>query len=257
MLLAGRFPRWWWLPAGILFTFVAFVADPRAAVGDDDRRPQAAPHEAGLAAPRRSSARRESAERRSGSRTRASARPRRTPSPWGSARPRGSSSGTRCSTAATRRGEIRVVAAHEFGHVARRHIWKGLGWYVLIELPGLLRARVADRAARRDGPARGRAVRAARDHGLPPGGDAVLERRLPPLRGRGRLARARRRRTIPRRRSSSSAASVATTSSSPTRPAGRTSGSTTTRRWRSAWRWRRRGRPGGLDDGARRRACRT
>jgi STE24 endopeptidase len=33
-------------------------------------------------------------------------------------------------------GEIRVVAAHEFGHVARRHIWKGLGWYALIEIPG-------------------------------------------------------------------------------------------------------------------------
>jgi STE24 endopeptidase len=32
-------------------------------------------------------------------------------------------------------GEIRAVAAHEFGHVARRHIWKGLGWYALIEIP--------------------------------------------------------------------------------------------------------------------------
>ena len=29
------------------------------------------------------------------------------------------------------RGEIRVVLAHEFGHVARRHLWKGIGWTIL------------------------------------------------------------------------------------------------------------------------------
>jgi len=31
--------------------------------------------------------------------------------------------------------EIRVVAAHEFGHVADRHILKGLGWSALITIP--------------------------------------------------------------------------------------------------------------------------
>ena len=33
-------------------------------------------------------------------------------------------------------GEIKVVAAHEFGHVAHRHIWKGIGWSALITIPG-------------------------------------------------------------------------------------------------------------------------
>jgi STE24 endopeptidase len=33
-------------------------------------------------------------------------------------------------------GQIKVVAAHEFGHVAHRHIWKGLGWSALITIPG-------------------------------------------------------------------------------------------------------------------------
>jgi STE24 endopeptidase len=32
-------------------------------------------------------------------------------------------------------GEIKVVAAHEFGHIAHRHIWKGLGWSLLLTLP--------------------------------------------------------------------------------------------------------------------------
>jgi STE24 endopeptidase len=32
-------------------------------------------------------------------------------------------------------GEIRFVAAHEFGHVAHRHIWKGIGWSALIGIP--------------------------------------------------------------------------------------------------------------------------
>jgi STE24 endopeptidase len=34
--------------------------------------------------------------------------------------------------------EIKVVAAHEFGHVAHRHIWKGIGWSALITIPGFL-----------------------------------------------------------------------------------------------------------------------
>jgi STE24 endopeptidase len=33
-------------------------------------------------------------------------------------------------------GEIKVVAAHEFGHVAHRHIWNGIGWSALITIPG-------------------------------------------------------------------------------------------------------------------------
>jgi STE24 endopeptidase len=40
------------------------------------------------------------------------------------------------------------VLAHEFGHVARRHIWKGLAWYALFALPG---AWLVTRAVRRHG----------------------------------------------------------------------------------------------------------
>jgi STE24 endopeptidase len=32
-------------------------------------------------------------------------------------------------------GEVRTVVAHEFGHVARRHLYKGLGWTVLFAFP--------------------------------------------------------------------------------------------------------------------------
>src|SRR5918992_857927 len=31
--------------------------------------------------------------------------------------------------------EIRVLVAHELGHVAREHVWKGLGWVALLALP--------------------------------------------------------------------------------------------------------------------------
>jgi Zn-dependent protease with chaperone function len=34
--------------------------------------------------------------------------------------------------------EIELVAAHEFGHVAHRHIWKGLAWSLLLTLPAFL-----------------------------------------------------------------------------------------------------------------------
>jgi len=33
------------------------------------------------------------------------------------------------------RGEVRFVVAHEFGHVAHKHLWKGLGWTVLFASP--------------------------------------------------------------------------------------------------------------------------
>jgi STE24 endopeptidase len=44
--------------------------------------------------------------------------------------------------------EIELVAAHEFGHVARRHIWKGLAWSLLLTLPAFL---VVELATRRRG----------------------------------------------------------------------------------------------------------
>jgi STE24 endopeptidase len=41
--------------------------------------------------------------------------------------------------------EIELVIAHEFGHVAHRHIWKGLAWSLLLTLPGFLAVEWATR----------------------------------------------------------------------------------------------------------------
>lgn len=45
--------------------------------------------------------------------------------------------------------EVRVVLAHEFGHVARHHLWKGIGWTILFGFP--LAFLVARFTARRGG----------------------------------------------------------------------------------------------------------
>jgi STE24 endopeptidase len=45
-------------------------------------------------------------------------------------------------------GEIRVVLAHELGHLSREHIWKLVGWYALFAFPG---AFLIARATRRRG----------------------------------------------------------------------------------------------------------
>jgi STE24 endopeptidase len=44
--------------------------------------------------------------------------------------------------------ELEVVVAHELGHLARRHIWKDVGWYALFVFPG---AWAIARATRRRG----------------------------------------------------------------------------------------------------------
>jgi STE24 endopeptidase len=42
--------------------------------------------------------------------------------------------------------ELVAIAAHELAHVGRRHIWKGLGWFALLAVPGVaLVAAVTDR----------------------------------------------------------------------------------------------------------------
>ena len=52
--------------------------------------------------------------------------------------------------------EIRVVLAHELGHLGRHHIWKLLGWYALLAIPGaFVIARITQR---RGGMARPEAV---------------------------------------------------------------------------------------------------
>ena len=44
--------------------------------------------------------------------------------------------------------EQKVVVAHELGHHARKHLWKGVGWYALFAIPG---AFVISRVTRRRG----------------------------------------------------------------------------------------------------------
>jgi len=46
-------------------------------------------------------------------------------------------------------GEVAIVAAHELGHVARDHVWKGLAWFALLALP--LLAAVSEVARLRGG----------------------------------------------------------------------------------------------------------
>jgi STE24 endopeptidase len=44
--------------------------------------------------------------------------------------------------------ELRIVIAHELGHLARNHIWKAVGWYALFAFPGTF---LIARATRRRG----------------------------------------------------------------------------------------------------------
>jgi STE24 endopeptidase len=135
MLLAGRFPSWWWLPAGALFTAVAFVLilvlPYFMTIGDRK------PHHTKLAAQVRALQDKEGIggtpvyiENASERTTAANAEsvgigPSARVVIWDTLLDGRYSP-----------GEIRVVAAHEFGHIARRHIWKGLAWYALIIIPG-------------------------------------------------------------------------------------------------------------------------
>jgi STE24 endopeptidase len=52
--------------------------------------------------------------------------------------------------------EIRVVVAHELGHLARSHIWKLIAWYALFAVPGAFL--IARATRRRGGMARPEAV---------------------------------------------------------------------------------------------------
>ena len=108
-------------------------------------------------------------------------------------------SGTRCSTAASRPGEVRVVVAHELGHVAHRHVLEGarLDGAALVPLLWLVTV-VARRAAASRIPA-ALPLRAARAAVLNLARRAGRERRLAPLRGGGGLVGAARRRTTRRR----------------------------------------------------------
>jgi Zn-dependent protease with chaperone function len=134
LLLAGRFPRYWWAIAGPLFTLVAFalIFLLPYVITLDTR----APHKTKLTAEVRALARKEGVgstpvrvEEVSDQTNAANAMaigigPSARVVIWDTLNP------PRFTP-----GEVRVVAAHEFGHVARRHIWKGVAWYALLTIP--------------------------------------------------------------------------------------------------------------------------
>jgi STE24 endopeptidase len=53
-------------------------------------------------------------------------------------------------------GELKVVVAHELGHLARHHLWKGVAWFALFAFPGTFVLAVVTR--RRGGMANPRSV---------------------------------------------------------------------------------------------------
>ena len=50
-----------------------------------------------------------------------------------------------------RERELLAVAAHELAHVARRHLWKGLAWFALLAVPGVVAVAWATERARPGG----------------------------------------------------------------------------------------------------------
>jgi STE24 endopeptidase len=151
LLLAGWFGRRWWLVAGPLVTLIAlllvFVLPWIETIGT---RP---PHHTKLAAQVRALARREGVGSTPLRIETVSDRTR-----TANAESIGIGPSARVviwDTFLNGRyspGEIKVVLAHEFGHIARRHIWKGLGWSALITVPGFFVLAAA--TARRGGMAR-------------------------------------------------------------------------------------------------------
>jgi STE24 endopeptidase len=135
LLLAGRFERAWWAIAGPVFTVVAFVLvlvlPYFMTIGTRG------PHHTKLAAQVRALERKEGV---GGTPIRIESVSDNTTAANAAAIGIGPSARVVIwDTLLDGRytpGQIKVVAAHEFGHVARRHIWKGLGWYALIEIPG-------------------------------------------------------------------------------------------------------------------------
>ena len=84
-------------------------------------------------------------------------------------------------------GEVRVVVAHELGHVAHRHMLKGIGWSALLVLPIAWLVTVAPGAAAASATRRALPFALLALVVLDFARGAVRERRLAPLRGGGGL----------------------------------------------------------------------
>jgi len=134
LLLAGRFGRRWWLVAGPLLAVISFALIfvlPYVLTAGDRK-----PHHTKLAAQIRGLARKEGV---GSTPLRIETASDRTTAANAEAVGIGPSARVVLwDTLLSGRysaGEIKVVAAHEFGHVARRHIWKGLAWSALLTIP--------------------------------------------------------------------------------------------------------------------------
>jgi STE24 endopeptidase len=154
MGLAGRLPRYWWIPNAAVFVgltlLFAFVTPWLIVNTHRLRDPQ-------LVATARQLARAEGVPN-----TRVEVQEVRTETSAPNAEAVGIGPGRRVVLWDTLLDgrfnvrEIRVVLAHEFGHLARNHIWKSVAWYALFALPGAFLIAVATR--RRGGMARPEAV---------------------------------------------------------------------------------------------------
>jgi STE24 endopeptidase len=151
LLLAGWLGRRWWLAAGPFLAAISFVLIlvlPYVVTAGDRK-----PHRTKLAAEIRAIARREGV---GSTPLRIETASDRTTAANAEAIGIGPSARVVLwDTLLSRRyspGEIKVVAAHEFGHVARRHVWKGLAWSALITIPAFFLLELATR--RRGGMAR-------------------------------------------------------------------------------------------------------
>ncbi|HEY1365576.1 MAG TPA: M48 family metalloprotease [Gaiellaceae bacterium] len=154
MGLAGRLPRYWWIPGAAVFVgltlLFAFVTPWLIVNTHRLRDPQ-------LVATARQLARAEGVPN-----TRVEVQEVRTETSAPNAEAVGIGPGRRVVLWDTLLDgrfnvrEIRVVLAHEFGHLARNHIWKSVAWYALFALPGAFLIAVATR--RRGGMARPEAV---------------------------------------------------------------------------------------------------
>ena len=83
--------------------------------------------------------------------------------------------------------ELRVVLAHEIGHLARHHIWKDVAWYALFAFPGVYLLMRITRRRGGMGDAGGGAARAARARRPRSARAAASERDLASSRGGGGL----------------------------------------------------------------------
>ena len=132
MGLAGRFPRYWWIPAAPVFVAItALFIFVYPYLADTHRL-----HNAAIAADAREIAKKDGLEdvpvrvEDVSSETTA-------PNAWAA----GFGPSRRVVLWDTLvddfpRDEVRVVLGHEFGHLKRQHLLKGIAWYALLALPG-------------------------------------------------------------------------------------------------------------------------